>query len=625
MIHDIWNGWSWKIGRTVTYLPRKMISIVRKFLSHFRNQIHFESATVNLSTYQAWAEKYLSISNEERTAIKENIKYFPAKPLISIIMPVYNTPDNWLARAIESVRNQLYTNWELCIADDASTDAHVKEILDACRDLDPRIKVVFRSRNGHISEASNSALKLAEGDFVALMDHDDELTEDALYCIVHEINRNPEAALFYSDEDKIDEMGNLSTPYFKSDWNPSLFLSHNFICHLAVVRRSLMNQLNGFRTGFEGAQDWDLFLRISEHVSSAQIKHIPRILYHWRMIPGSTSLEIDGKSYAVEAGKNVLEDAIRRRASKADVLFDECSNAFRLKYHLVLEPKVSLIVLTKDRVDLLRKCIDGILFKTNYQNYEIIIIDNGSQEDETINYLKQLSGSESRVVVYRDEGEFNFPALNNRGVKSATGEIIGLINNDIEVINPEWLNEMVSHAIKEEVGAVGARLLYPDDTIQHAGVITGIQGVAGHAHKGLKKSNPGRNGRAMLIQNYSAVTAACILFRKKVYDEVGGMDDKHLAIAFNDIDFCLRIREKGYLIVYTPYAELYHHESASRGYEDTPEKQSRFAKEIRFMKEKWGNTLQIDPYYNLNLTLDREDFSLAVPPRYKKPWLDKDN
>jgi len=617
MIHDIWNGWSWRIGRMVTYLPRKLMGIVRKLLSHVRNHVLFNSIEDNQVQYKAWAEKYVSISDEERVTIKQKIKQLSVKPLISIIMPVYNTPDNWLVNAIDSVRNQLYGNWELCIADDASTDGHVKERLDEYMSKDLRIKVVLRPENGHISLASNSALEIATGEYVALMDHDDELTEDALYFMVHEINQHPEAAFFYSDEDKIDETGNLSTPYFKPDWNPDLFLSHNYICHLAVIRRSLIKQLSGFRIGLEGAQDWDLFLRLSEHVSSSQIRHVPRILYHWRMIPGSTSLGIEGKSYAVNAGEKALEDAIRRRKLKASVFFSPQMNVFRVEHHLIQEPKVSLIILTRDKVDLLRKCVESIISKTSYQNYEIIIVDNGSVKEETITYLKQLSEADPRVLVYRDDGEFNFPALNNRGVEKATGEMIGLINNDIAVISPEWLKEMVSHAVRQEVGAVGARLLYPDNTIQHAGVITGIQGVAGHAFKGLKKSNPGRNGRAMLIQNYSAVTAACILFRRKVYDEVGGMDDKNLAIAFNDIDFCLRIREKGYLIVYSPYAELYHYESASRGYEDTPEKQERFAKEIDYMKEQWGETLQNDPYYNPNLTLEKEDFSLACPPRVK--------
>lgn len=567
-------------------------------------------------TYTHWLRLFSEMNAGRVRALRAASAGFLHKPRISIILPVFNTPEIWLHKAIDSVIGQYYENWELCIADDCSSETSVRRVLDAYRDGDHRIKVVFHDSNQHISAASNSALKLATGEFVAFLDHDDELTPDALLWVVNEINLFPDAALIYSDEDKLTTSGEREDPYFKPDWNPDLLLSQNFVCHLAVYRSDWVRQLGGLRTGFEGAQDYDLVLRFVEKAHAQQIRHIPRVLYHWRTIPGSTALSevADAKPYAVQAAIRSIGEHLERSGVAATVTEStESPGSYRVQYKLPeIRPLVSLIVLTRNGLALLRQCMDSILDKTSYSPYEIIVVDNGSDEQETLEYLADLQARKVARVI-RDDRPFNFPALNNLAVREARGTIIGLLNNDIEVITPDWLGEMVSHALRPEIGAVGARLWYPDDTLQHGGVIL-VGGVAGHANKHLPKGHQGYCRRGVLIQNYSAVTAACMVLRKEVYVSAGGMDEG-LAVAFNDVDFCLKIRSLGYRNLWTPYAELYHHESATRGYEDTPEKQARFRQEILAMKKRWGNLLENDPAYNPNLSLSREDFSLSFPPR----------
>jgi glycosyltransferase involved in cell wall biosynthesis/2-polyprenyl-3-methyl-5-hydroxy-6-metoxy-1,4-benzoquinol methylase len=651
-ILDIKNGPSWKIGRKITYLPRKLKQVIQSlregifwakvrqklnlgWILHLPESYHlvFEKGPKGVKqrmaelaserNYQRWFSSYFKLTESDKQGIENHIDSLNTKPLISIVMPTYNTSEKWLRLAIDSVLVQLYTNWELCIVDDASTDTRVKEVIKEYARKDTRIKPTFRSENGHISAASNTGLEQATGEFIALLDHDDELTDDALYYVVNEINNFPDAHLFYSDEDKIDANGCISIPYFKTDWNPDLFNSHNFVCHLGVYRRSILNQIKGFRVGFEGAQDWDLCARFVEQISPEQIRHIPKVLYHWRMIPGSTGMDINYKEYAINAAKRTIEESLVRKNKKGEVVYHKYNDqfsAFRVKYTLSKEPHVSLIVLTRDGLDVLKKCIDSILQKTGYQNYEILIVDNGSQEAETLEYFEDIA-KHPKVSIVKDDRDFNFSALNNNAVRKTAGEIIGLINNDIEVIAGDWLQEMVSFAVQPETGAVGARLLYPDNTVQHAGVIVGLGGVAGHAHKHFPDFHPGYDGRAVLIQNFSAVTAACLVMRRSIFDEIGGLDEENLAVAFNDVDFCLKIRDAGYNIVYNPFAELYHHESKSRGYENTLPKIIRFEKEKITICQRWGEKLAVDPFYNPNLTLDREDFSLAEQSRCPKPWL----
>lgn len=571
--------------------------------------------------YSEWVQRYDTIEEADRKKIKAHLATFSYQPLISVVMPVYNTPLQWLKLAVESVQKQLYPHWELCIADDASTHAEVKQYLTELQKSDARIKVVFRQNNGHISEASNSALALAKGDFVALLDHDDELREHALYMMVHELNRHPQTDMLYSDEDKMNETGVRLNPYFKCDWNPDLFLQQNYICHLGVYRRSLLEKIGGFRKGFEGAQDWDLAWRVAEIAGASRIRHVPHILYHWRLIEGSTAASTAFKPYALEAQRRTVTDHLQRTGKTgADVTVLESISHLRVRFPLPAKPPlVSFIVPTRDQVEVLRRCIDGLLSQQVLTEYEIIIIDNGSTEPETKTYFEEL-GAFPQVRIVRDDAPFNYSRLNNRAAALARGSVLGFLNNDIEPSDDEWLREMLSLLLREGTGAVGARLWYPSGLLQHAGVILGIGGVAGHNHKGIEKHNPGYWNRAILVQELSAVTAACMLVRREVFEACGGLDEDTLAIAFNDVDLCMKIRKAGFAVVYTPYAELVHHESVSRGYETTPEKYTRFECEIATMKERWGKSLEQDPYYNPNLTLVSEDFALAFPPRAEKPW-----
>ena len=563
--------------------------------------------------YTEWIRRYDTMTDKARSKMRERFDAFKQKPLVSVIMPVYNSKLEWLVEAIESVRMQIYPNWELCIADDASTDKAIHPILERYSNEDSRIKVVFREHNGHISKTSNSALELVTGEWVALLDHDDLLSEHALFWMVESINQNPDVRLLYSDEDKIDRAGRRFDPYFKCDWNLDLFYSHNLITHLGVYHADVLHAIGGFREGLEGAQDYDLALRTIEHIEPKQIHHIPRVLYHWRMHAESTAQSAEAKPYAMLAGEKALNEHFMRQKINARAEF--MGYGYRAHYALPeIPPMVSLIIPTRNSLKLVRQCIESIIEKTTYPHYEILLVDNGSDDPVVLQYFDRLQ-AKAQVRVVRDERSFNYSALNNSAVKLAKGEVVGLINNDLEVITPEWLSEMVSIALQPKVGAVGARLWYPDETLQHGGVILGIGGVAGHSHKNLPRNHYGYFSRATVSQSLSAVTAACLLIRKAIYKEVGGLNEVNLQIAFNDVDFCLRLQDAGYRNVWTPNAELYHHESASRGSEDTTEKRARFSKEVQYMKQHWGDRFLNDPAYSPNLTLDHEDFSLAWPPR----------
>ncbi|HVI43003.1 MAG TPA: glycosyltransferase family 2 protein [Anaerovoracaceae bacterium] len=566
-----------------------------------------------IEPYTSWVLKFDSSSDEARHEILAQIEGFLSTPMVSVLMPVHNPNHLWLEKAIASVRAQSYSNWQLCIADDASADPAIHTILARYAKEDRRINVVFREKNGHISAASNSALDEARGEWIALLDQDDELAEHAFFWVVNQINRYPECRMIYSDEDKIDEAGIRSDAYFKCDWNVDLFYSQNMFSHLGVYHAELMREVGGFRLGLEGSQDYDLALRCIERIAPEQIQHVARVLYHWRMHLDSTAHSSDAKPYAMVAAERALNEHLARRGVNATA--ESLRYGYRVRYALPDSlPMVSLIIPTRNSLKLLRKCVESILGKTSYPRYELVIIDNDSDDPDTLRYLEELD-AEPRIKVLRDKRPFNYSALNNAAVKFAQGEIIGLVNNDVEVINSDWLSEMVSHVLRGEVGAVGARLWYPDDTIQHAGVVLGVHGIAGHAHRFLPRDHVGYCGRATLIQSYSAVTAACLLVRKPVYEALAGLNEIELQVTCNDVDFCLRLREAGYRIIWTPYAELYHHESATRGFDDTPEKRERGAREIAYMKQRWGDALLRDPAYSPNLSLDGEDFGLAWPPR----------
>jgi glycosyltransferase involved in cell wall biosynthesis len=564
--------------------------------------------------YAEWIRRYDTLTENGRRLIRGRIENLKHQPVISVIMPTYNTSPQWLVESIESVRKQLYPQWELCIADDASTDSRVHSILERYAAEDDRIKLVFRRSNGHISAASNTALTLASGDYVTFLDHDDLLAEHALFWVADAIGNRPDAELIYSDEDKIDTAGRRTDPYFKCDWNEDLFYSHNMICHLSVYRTKTVRELGGLREGYEGAQDYDLALRCIERIEPRQIIHIPRVLYHWRIHPGSTASGGNAKPYALRAGEMAINEHLQRKgtAGRAEALAD--LRMYRVRYQLPpVVPLVSLIIPTRNSLSLIRQCVRSILKKTTYQRYEIILVDNASDDQDTLRYLATLK-KHPNVRVIRDDQPFNYSAINNAAVKLSSASVIGLLNNDIEVISPHWLSEMVSHALRPGVGAVGAKLLYRNETLQHAGVVLGIRGIAGHAHRNLRRHQSGYFARARLIQSFSAVTAACLVIRKDIFEKVGGLNEE-LQVAFNDVDFCLRVREAGYRNIWTPYAELYHYESATRGNDDSAEKQSCLLKESTYMKQRWGNLLLNDPAYSPNLSFEYEDFSLAWPPR----------
>ncbi len=537
--------------------------------------------------------------------IKENIKQFKYKPLISILMPVYNVEKEWLKKAINSIKKQWYNNWELCIVDDCSEHKGIKTYLKKINH--PKIKISFLKKNLGISEASNEALKMARGEYIALLDHDDELTPNALYEVVKVLNKK-KYDIIYSDEDKIDFNGFYCDPHFKPDFSYDMFLSQNYINHLCVLKTSIVKKIGGWRKGFEGAQDYDLFLRIIKHTKN--IFHIPKVLYHWRKVVGSTSYEFSSKSYAQEAGRKAIESYLKASGIKAIVKNGKIPGTYKINYFIKKKPLVSIIIPFKDNSYLLRKCLNSILSKTTNENYEVICINNNSIEKETFELIDEFTKTYKQIKFFNYNKPFNFSKINNFAIREfSKGQHIVLLNSDIEIITKNWIEEMVMYSQKSDIGVVGCLLYYPDGTIQHAGIILGIGGVAGHSHKYFNKNNPGYFGRIFITQNLSAVTGAFMMFKRKVFDEVKGFDER-LKIAFNDVDFCLKVREKGYRNIYTPWVEAYHYESKTRGYEDTNEKIKRFKKEYNYMKKKWGKILKNDPYYNPNLTLEKEDFSL---------------
>ena len=539
-------------------------------------------------------------------ARKNESEYFSYRPKISIITPVWNTDEKWLQLALESVLNQIYDNWELCLVDGGSTKPHIKKILKEYAEKDPRIKVNFLEENKGIVGNSNEALTIATGDFLALLDHDDELTEDALFEIVKLLNDHPDADIIYSDDDKIDENGNPFDFHFKPDWSPELLLSYCYFSHVQVLRRTLVENVGGFRWDFDGAQDYDLLLRTTEKTD--KIYHIPKILYHWRSVRGSLAFSPDEKPVSIEKGRKAVEEAIQRRGISGNVTVPEYAQKgklgiYKINFVLRTEPKISIIIPTKDKIDLLKRCIDSIERKTTYKNYEIVIIDNGSEEQVTQEYLKITQ----HKVIHINTAGFNFSKINNIAVSKIDTEFILFLNNDTEVISENWLEEMAGYLISDpKIGAVGAKLIYKDGRVQHAGVILGLHnGLAGHANKLLNYNNIGYFSYAAVVRDFSAVTAACLLTRKRYFEEVGGFDEENLSVAYNDVDFCLKFVQKGYRIVFNPYALLYHDEAGSRGIgNDNPNEEI-------FLKKKWGYYIQKgDPYYNPNLSLDDEQFKI---------------
>jgi GT2 family glycosyltransferase len=490
----------------------------------------------------------------------------------------------------------------------------VRPVLEKAVAQDPRIRVDFRLENGHISKASNSALELASGTFVALFDHDDELRPDALAEVALFLAQRPDCGLVYTDEDKIDTEGVRSDPYCKPDFLPDLIVGQNFCSHLSVFNTALVRELGGFREGLEGSQDWDLVLRVVERCGPERVGHVPKILYSWRRIAGSTAVSVGEKSYSVKAARRALQEHFDRLGIKAGLnMVQGCH--WQVLYPLPEpRPLVSIIIPTHNNAGLLRTCVASLFSRTDYHPIELLIVNHQSDEKDSLDLLDELR-EEPNVRVFDFTDEFNYSAINNFAARHAQGEFLCLLNNDIEVLSPDWLSELLSHAQRPGVGAVGPMLYYPNRTIQHAGVLLGPGGVAAHAFCGLPASGEGYMNRVRLTQNYSAVTGACLLVRRSLFEQVGGLNEKELAVAFNDIDFCLKLRKAGCRNVWTPFAQLIHHESATRGLEDTPEKQERFKGEVEYMLRCWGEEIQNDPAYNPNLSLNTETWTLAWPPR----------
>ncbi|HEX7776046.1 MAG TPA: glycosyltransferase family 2 protein [Parvibaculum sp.] len=561
--------------------------------------------------YLLWQSRFDYNPERDRAAYELALSALSRRPKISILMPVFNPVPSDLYQAILSVEDQLYPNWELCIADDASTDMRIKDILASAAARDDRIKVVYRDENGHISAATNSAFALATGEYTGFLDHDDILREHALAEIVIALDEKPETEILYSDEDKITRIGKRFEPLFKPDFSPDLFLAMNYLNHFTVHRSDNIRRVGGWRKGFDGAQDYDLNLRIVETIDRRKIVHIPKVLYHWRAAHQSGASGLQAKGYAHIAARKSLEEYVGRAGLSATVEPVEGLPYFRIKRDIPQPgPLVSLIIPTRDMLPVLRSCIASILEKTTYTNYEILIVDNDSREPETLDYFVRVT-ADPRIRVLKFPGVFNYSAINNFAVGEARGTVLGLINNDTEVISPDWLSEMVSQVVRPEIGCVGAKLLYPDETIQHAGVVLNSTGAA-HVHARVPRASAGYSGRLAVCQNYSAVTAACLLVRTAIFHEVGGLDAENLAVAFNDVDFCLKVREAGYLNLFTPFALLYHHESLSRGSDESPEKRARSLKEIAAMQARWGAKLRKDPFYSPNFATDSHNFSIRT-------------
>ncbi len=582
-----------KVGQVLLapyLLPQKLVREVRK-----RFPRKGKGGAKPMSDYHRWFEGRRSKASD-LARMRAEIATLDYKPCVSIITPVFNTPVRWLEECIQSVIDQVYGEWELILVDDNSTDREMLKLLPELAARDSRIVLTRCDKRGGISAASNRGLERAEGEWIGFLDHDDLLEPDALFQHVKWLQTHRDADLIYSDEDKLTEEG-LDSPIFKPDWSPDYFLSCNYICHFTLVRRAVLREVGGFRSEFDGAQDYDLFLRVIERTT--RIDHIPRVLYHWRRSDSSTADNIRRKPGSLETGRLALEAHLERQRARGHVTVDWRTHAYWIKREMPETKKISIIIPVRDGVDLLARCLHSITNQTSYAPYEIVIVDNESRTAEARAYL---SGLKHRVLEFA--GPFNFSAINNFAVEQTDSPWLLFLNNDTEVIDPDWLTIMAEHIQRPEVGAVGPRLLYPDDTVQHGGIVVGVGGIAEHAFRGFPAEAPGVCRQLQVTRNYSAVTGACLLTRRDVFNKVGGFDEERLPVTFSDVDLCLKIRRAGYLVVYTPFARLYHYESATRRRTVEP-------LETEVMQERWAPVLESDPYYNPNLSRERADFSLG--------------
>lgn len=564
----------------------------------------FGKESVAEGGYEAWLARH---KVDKRTLRRQKHAAFAQKPLISIVIPLYCTPLPYLKELLESVRRQSYENWQLCLAD-GSPDDKAKEFIEKHYGREKRIVYRKLEENGGISVNTNEAVALAAGEYLMLCDHDDTLEPDALYEIVKAIN-DTGADVVYTDEDKVSMDGrHYFDPNFKPDFNLFRLRENNYICHIFVVKKSLTDETGLLRSEFDGAQDFDFILRCCE--KAQKITHIPKVLYHWRCHMDSTAADPSSKAYAYEAGRKAVREHYQRLGIDAKVEMTERPGWYRSHVKVQGNPLISVIIPNKDHTDDLELCLFSMTRKSTYRNYEILIVENNSEKEETFEYYRKLPDRYPKARVLTWEKEFNYSAINNFAAKEAKGEYLLFLNNDVEILTPDWMEEMLQNCQQENVAAVGAKLYYPDDTIQHAGVVLGLGGIAGHIMCRASKEDPGYFGRMISVQEISAVTAACMMVKKSDFDAVGGLDET-FQVAFNDIDLCMKFRAAGKKIIFTPYAELYHYESKSRGLEDTPEKQFRFDKEVKRFQEKWAQQLEMgDPYYSPNLSVTEGDCSL---------------
>lgn len=571
-----------------------------------------ENRKTNQEQYKIWIQN--NEPKEDILEIQKNHR-FEKNPKISIVVPMYNTNEIFFKELVDSLKNQTYNNFELCLADGSEKEnQNLKQYI-----VDERIKYKYLSSNKGISENTNEAIKMSTGDYIGFLDHDDLLSPDALFEIVKCLNEQNFPDFIYSDEDKIDENYERFEPYFKPDFSPYTLECNNYITHFVVVKRELLNEVGMLNSKFNGAQDFDFVLRATEKAKN--IAHISKILYHWRVHKSSTASVADSKPYAYEAGIKVIQEHLKRTNKRADVEYGhEVPGIYKIKYKVKGNPKVSILIPNKDNVDILKNCIESILKLTTYDNYEIVIIENSSEKEETFKYYTKISRNEKiRVLDYsktlkkNEPEEFNYSKLINYGVKKVNGDFILQLNNDTKILTPDWLEQFIGYTQNKEIGIVGAKLYYEDKSLQHAGIIIGISGIAGNALVNLPYGKHAYFGREAATRNVSAVTGACLFSRKEIYKEVGYMDEENFKVAFNDVDFCLKVLQKGYQIVYNPYIELIHYESKTRGYEYSKKQQERFENESNSFKEIWKDFIQKgDPYYNKNFTLKTCNYDINV-------------
>lgn len=589
-------------------LKKTMKKIVLKIYAKIFRKEQLQHIMQEREKYEKWIEN--NEPNEVELEKQKNAK-FKIMPKFSIVIPMYNTPVNFFEELVDCLKEQTYSNWELCLADGSPKENdELKNIINS----DKRIKYHFINENKGISGNTNEALKLVTGDYILLVDHDDLLPIFCLYELAKTINNNPDVEFIYTDEDKIEgEKDQRCDPHFKPDFAIDTLRSNNYITHLSVFKKELMDKLGGFRDKYNGAQDFDIIIRATENTKN--IIHIPKVMYHWRVHPNSTAMVADAKPYAYEAGIKVIEDHLERQNLKAKVTHGgDIPGVYEVEYEVKGNPKVSIIIPNKDSIRLLKRCINSILKLTTYKNYEIVIVENNSTNSKTFKYYDKIQNLQNvRILKYTEKG-FNYSKIINFGVKNCKdSEYVVQLNSDTKLLTPDWIEKFIGYGQREDIGAVGARLYYEDQSIQHAGIGVGICDLAANLLPNTPRNAHAYFGRECLTQNLSAVTGACLFSKRSIYEEVGYMDETNFAVAFNDVDFCLKIRQAGYLIVYNPYVEFIHYESKTRGYEDTPEKKARFEKESNNFRTKWRKVLDIgDPYLNINFDKNTAQYNIRI-------------